>query len=208
MTNIDLQLFADVNSGGPDNNANAGGQQGGEGQQNQPFATFPDEKSFMARVNREARQQLEAKAKELGFESVAAMEAALKAAKERAEAEKTELQKAQEAAAKAKADKEAALQAANQRLIRAEVVLKAAELGIIDAEAAYALMDRSGVTVSDDGKVTGVEQALKQLLEAKPYLRRQAVAMMPSAGATNPPPGGAGKPKSLGDAIAQYYKAK
>lgn len=195
---MNLQFFADGDGSGAaaGNNANAGGQQAGGqqqdgGQQNQPFATFPDEKSFMARVNREAKQQLEAQAKAAGFESVEAMQAALKAAREKAETEKTELQKAQEAAAKAKADKDAALAAANQRLIKAEVTLKSAELGIVDPDAAYALMDRSGVTVGDDGKVSGIDEALKALLTAKPYLKKaEGVATATSGGATNPPPGG------------------
>ena len=44
-----------------------------------PFASFPDEKSFMARLNREGQSQMLAKAKELGFESVADMEASINA---------------------------------------------------------------------------------------------------------------------------------
>lgn len=191
---MNLQLFAEGGAAGgsgnaaPPTNANAGGQQAGDGQQNQPFATFPDEKSFMARVNREAKQQVEAQAKALGFDSAEAMQTALKAVKDKTEADKTELQKAQDAVTKAKADQAAALLTANQRLIKAEVTLKASELGLVDADAAYALMDRANVTVADDGKVSGVEDALKALLTAKPYLKRGDAAPPLNGGSTNPPP--------------------
>jgi len=181
---INLQLFADDGSdaggdGGPKYAGTPGGQQGGDGggsQGDKPFAVFPDEKSFMSRVDREARKRLDARAKELGFESIEAMESALKAARERADAEKTELEKAREAAAKAEEERKRALDAANQRLIRAEVKVVATELGIVDPDAAYALMDRSEVSVVEDGSVQGVREALEALLKAKPYLKGQAAA--------------------------------
>lgn len=193
---MNLQLFAEGaaaaagGTGTPPNNANAGGQQAGGGEPSTPFATFPDEKSFMARVNREAKQQVEAQAKAAGFDTVEAMQAALKAVKDKSEADKTELQKAQDAVAKAKADQTATLQTANQRLIKAEVTLKVAELGLVDADAAYALMDRTHVSVADDGKVSGVDEALKALLAAKPYLKKGDTPAPLSGGATNPAAGG------------------
>src|SRR5690606_11379178 len=75
---INLQLFADDGSGAggdsaPNDAGTPGGQQGGDGggsQADKPFAVFPDEKSFMSRVDREARKRLDARAKELGFESI------------------------------------------------------------------------------------------------------------------------------------------
>ena len=44
------------------------------------------------------------------------------------------------------------------------------ELNIVDAESAAVLMDASGIEVSEDGEVTGLEEALKSLIEAKPFL--------------------------------------
>lgn len=159
--------------------ADSGGQQEDGGSQQpkpQPYAVFPDEKSFMARLKREARSLLESEAKSLGFESAEAMRAALKALREREEAEKSELERLREAAQKAEAERQAALAAANERLIRAEVKAVAADLGIVDPDAAYALMDRSGVTVDDDGQVQGVKAALEALAKSKPYLVRQDAA--------------------------------
>jgi len=153
----------------PDNEANANGSGQTPGGST-PFITFPDERSFMGRVGREARKQFEARAKELGFDSVQAMEDTIKAAKAAAEAQKTELQKAQERAQALEAEKVQLLETANQRLVRAEVAVKAAALGIVDSEAAALLMDRSAVRVSDNGTVEGVDEALKALVAARPYL--------------------------------------
>lgn len=186
-------LDADNGGGGGDGNpettdtdANAGGEPGGSsGDTEQPFATFKDEKSFMARVNRDARKQLEAKAKDLGFDSVADMEAAIKAAKEQADNEKSELEKAREAAQKAESDRQAALARANDRLIRAEVKSIAADLNIVDGDAAYALMSRGEVEVDDDGNVSGVKEALEALVKTKPYLVKAGDSASRSGGEFN-----------------------
>jgi len=58
----------------------------------------------------------------------------------------------------------------NQRLIRSEVMAQAAALKIIDPDAAFALMEKTGIEVEDDDSVTGVKSALETLVKAKPYL--------------------------------------
>lgn len=57
-------------------------------------------------------------------------------------------------------------------LIRAAVERKAAELSFIDVDVAFALMDRSGLTVTDEDTVEGVDIALQALLTAKPHLKK------------------------------------
>lgn len=86
---------------------------------------------------------------------------------------------------KAKADKakaippevqqqiDAAQAKANNLLIVAETKTQCTELGIIDAEVAYALMDKANVKVDETGKVTGVKEALEALKTAKPFLAAQ-----------------------------------
>lgn len=59
---------------------------------------------------------------------------------------------------------------ADDRLIHAEIRDVGASLGLIDPDAAFALMDRSSVSVADDGSVCGVRESLTELLRNKPYL--------------------------------------
>lgn len=82
------------------------------------------------------------------------------------EAQKTELQKAQEAAQQFQAERDAALSVANDRMIRAEFIKEASRLNVAHPEDAYALADRGEVTIAEDGKVAGVADAVKVLVDA------------------------------------------
>ena len=87
-----------------------------------------------------------------------------KAAMTESERLKTEKEEAEK-----KADE--VTQRANQRLIRSEVIAQATKMNIVDADAAFALMDRDSITVDDTtDAVTGVKEALTILVKAKPYL--------------------------------------
>lgn len=66
------------------------------------------------------------------------------------------------------------LQVADNRLIAAEVKAIGAQLHLVDTDAAFALMDKSGIAVDENGNVTGVQEALTALTEAKPWLVEQA----------------------------------
>lgn len=68
---------------------------------------------------------------------------------------------------------------ADDRLIHAEIRTVGAQMGLIDPEAAFALMDKSSVSVGDDGTVCGVRESLQDLLRSKPYL---AGGFSPSTG--------------------------
>ena len=89
------------------------------------------------------------------------------------------------------------MRTADNRLISAEVRAVGAELNIIDIDAAFALMDKSGVKVGEDGSVTGVKEALEALTAAKPYLVKAA-----------PPPSGTGStgnfPRGTGSENADF----
>lgn len=163
-------------SGGSSGDGGAGGNggQGGDGKDKQPFAVFPDEVSFMSRVSRDAKQKLEADAKAAGFDSVDALLAAAKKAKEADEAAKTEQQRL--ADAKAAAEKAAAAEKtrADNIAIRAEARLIAKDLGFIDVDDAYKLADLSGAKVDAEGNVTGVKEVLEKLAKDKPHLIKAA----------------------------------
>ncbi|NGM81200.1 scaffolding protein [Paenibacillus sp. 7124] len=110
------------------------------------------------------------KAKLSEFEkSEAERQKAEMSATERLEAEKAEaLRKAQEAEERGNA----ALTAANQRLVNAEfkALARDANVPADRLAAALKLADLSGVTVDDEGNPQGVEDAVKALIDANPYL--------------------------------------
>ena len=174
------QPFFDAAGGGAGGGAGAGGEgaggavgaggAGAGGGAAQPFATFQDEASFMARVKREGKAQLEATAKELGFESVEAMQTAAKAKKDADDKSKTDLEKEKAAREKAEADSKTALDKANQRLINAEIKIAAQTAGFVDPADAVALIDRTSLAIDDAGVVTGAKEAVEALAKAKPHL--------------------------------------
>ena len=71
---------------------------------------------------------------------------------------------------------DARVRAANERLITAEIREVGAQLGLVDAQAAFVLMDKTGVSVKEDGSVTGVREALDELVKTRPYLVGQPSA--------------------------------
>ena len=56
-------------------------------------------------------------------------------------------------------------------MIASEVKIRASAMGIVDPDAAFVLLDRTNVRYDADGGVSGVDDALTNLIEAKPYLR-------------------------------------
>lgn len=99
----------------------------------------------------------------------------------------TELEKAQKAAEKATKERDEAVQRANQTLVRSAVVAEAAKQGAVDADAVVALLSADKVTIGDDGQVTGAEDAVKALLEEKPYLVGEGHQPPPGDGGARQP---------------------
>jgi len=64
-------------------------------------------------------------------------------------------------------------------LMRTTVVAEATRQGFFDPDDAYGLLDLSKLTVEDD-KVEGVEEALKALAKAKPYLLQAKTRLGPT----------------------------
>ena len=62
------------------------------------------------------------------------------------------------------------------KLIEAEIARLGAEMKLIDPEAAWRLMDATAVTVTDDGAVIGLREALETLRQSKSYLFAQGGA--------------------------------
>lgn len=86
------------------------------------------------------------------------------------QADKSELEKMQEKLAEADRQRVAAENTARERLIKTDILLAAQRLNFVNPEHAWSLVDLAAITVSDDGKVLGVEDALKALAETSGYL--------------------------------------
>lgn len=187
LNRIDLQLFAD----GDDPNA-GGGKDGGDSKDNsnagdkggKKVEFTPEQQAELDRIVQErltraekavSKKALEARAKELGFNTVDEMEAALKAHKETQEKSKTDLEKEKEARTKAEATAKTAQERANKALLKAAFFVKAKEAGAVNADDAFALANLSEVTVSEEGVVDDklLDEAVKKLAKAKPYLFSQ-----------------------------------
>ena len=123
-------------------------------------------------------------------------------------------------AADLEAERDRALQEANDRLIRAAFVAEAAKAGAAHPEDAFALADRSGVTIGEDATVTGVAEAVAALVEGG----RLVMSGRPAAPNLDGGAGGGSRPgdskakalseaelvtaRKLGLTPEQYQKAK
>ena len=76
---------------------------------------------------------------------------------------------------KEEAEKKAndAIDRANNSLIKSEIIAKSASLGIIDPDAAFSLINRSDIAIDKDGNISGVDEALNDLVKNKPYLLKE-----------------------------------
>lgn len=95
------------------------------------------------------------------------------AAQELAELKQAQLSETEKLKKQLEDEKSARLQAegvAKERTLKAAIVAKAAELNFESPEDAYSLLDKSALTVSDNGQVEGVAEALKSLADSKKYL--------------------------------------
>lgn len=91
---------------------------------------------------------------------------------------------------------------ANEKLVKAEIKSLSATLGIVDPDAAYQLIDKSGLKVEDSGDVKGVKEALEALLKAKPYLKKTGITTI--GGGTNP--AGAGGKVSSSNTMNEFIR--
>lgn len=76
------------------------------------------------------------------------------------------------------------------------IITEASKIGVVDIETILKLIDRSTISVDDNGAVTGASEALQALLTAKPFLKGK--------GAT--PIGSGTNPSADGDATAKRFK--
>lgn len=158
-------------------NDNANG--GGDGQQGQPApATFTQEQLDAILADRLERAKTKTKADllgELGIEDVATAKKTLTDAQAAHEAQMSELEKAQAQivevqaqAAQATTEAEAIKAQAAEALLKAAIISQAGNFN--DPNDAWSFIDRSKIEVQEDDSYKGIDEALKTLIEAKPYL--------------------------------------
>lgn len=117
--------------------------------------------------------------------------------KEKTEAEKKRLAdegKWKELAEKAQQEATEARTKAQTAMVDNKIQVEAAKLGAVDLEAVQKLIDRSSVKVNDDGTISGVEEAVKSLLESKPFLKGKSGSVTIGS-PTNPGPDTSGMKK-------------
>jgi ABC-type lipoprotein release transport system permease subunit len=90
---------------------------------------------------------------------------------------------------------------ANEKLVKAEIKMISTSLGIVDPDAAYKLMDTSGLKIEDSGEVKGVKEALEALLKTKPYLKKTGTVI---GGGSNP--AGAGGKVSSSNTMNEFIR--
>lgn len=176
LLTLNLQYFAEGSeSEAPE--ANPDGQPSAETQVESPesaektFTQAQLDELIAKRIERERKKFVdydEIKAK------VSEYEAQLQAQRE---AEMSEVEKAQDQAkqfeaqlAEIRAQLETERNNARQQAIKNEFIKVATSANIIDIDAAMALSDLSAVEIGEDGKVNGVDDVIKTLVEHKPYL--------------------------------------
>ena len=113
-------------------------------------------------------------------------------------ANKSELEKAQEAARKASEERDTARSEVQEMSKRTAVFAAAVKAGAVDPDAVHALLDKNAVTIGNDGQVTGADEAVKALLESKPYLVGK-----PASAGTGSADGGS---RGNGDGPKQFTK--
>lgn len=176
LLTLNLQYFAE--GGEPEApETNPDGQSPAESQVESPesaektFTQAQLDELIAKRIERERKKFAdydELKSKLSEFESQA---------EEKRQSELTDLQKAQEQAQQFEtqlqeltAQLETERNNARQQAIKNEFIKVASSANIIDVDAAMALSDLSAVEIGEDGKVNGVDDVIKTLVEHKPYL--------------------------------------
>jgi hypothetical protein len=151
-------------------NANGGGNdQGQQFTQEQLNAIVKDR---LERATAKTTSDLMA---QLGIENIDEAKQAIEDAAKAKQAQMTELEKIQAQIADAESravqaeEAQAKIQAqANEALLKAAVMTKATNFN--DPMDAWAFVDRSKIKVNDSGAYDGIDEALKEVAETKPYL--------------------------------------
>lgn len=151
-----------------------GGAAGAGSGQERTFTQADVDRLLGERARRAGQTAVSELLKDLEIEDLDGLRGTVKAHRLAKDAESSDLEKAQAALQKLQ-ERNKTLAAANRaQMIQSAVVVAATTLGFRNPADAHALADLSAVEITDDGKVVGVEDALKALLEGREYLKAEA----------------------------------
>src|SRR5690554_1385394 len=175
LLTLDIQFFA-----GDGEHTSVEPTEPAEPQPAEPTPTEPQEKLLTQAEFEEAlKKRLERERKKFADydEIKAKADEYAQLLEEKRLSELSEVEKAQEQAKQFEAkvqeltaQLEAERTKAQQQAIKNEFIKVASSANIIDIDAAIALSDLSAVEIGEDGKVNGIDDVVKTLVENKPYL--------------------------------------
>ncbi|HPD40004.1 MAG TPA: hypothetical protein PLD43_00415 [Anaerolineae bacterium] len=175
----------DTGSGGTAEVAdgNATGPTSGEGEPGEIRLTSAQ---LTERLNRTKRTAIQELLTELGLEKVTDLKAALQKQRDAEAAAQTETQRLQAQLSEYQRREQTWETQRREQALQIAVQAAAQKVGIVDAEVAMALV-RGKIEFDQNGAPQGVEAALTDLAQQKPYLK----GAMTSGSPTNPPRGSA-----------------
>lgn len=160
--------------------SNTGGDNSSGGEQTRTFKQSELDAMFAERAKQAGQSAVTNLLKEIGVEKIEDIKSVLQAAKDAETAQLSELQKAQKEAADLKAAKEKAdaekaesLTKAAERLLKAAVLAEASKHGFNDPSDAWLYLDRAAIKAKDDDTYDGLDKAVEAVAKAKPYLVKQ-----------------------------------
>jgi hypothetical protein len=187
---LNLQFFAEENNdSSEDVNENTTTTEESEKTPEKKEKTFTQaelDEILAKRLKREKEKQSETDARLKRLEELEkAEEDRKKAAMSEAERLNAEKEEATKKAAEATEAAKKAQESANQRILNTEIKSVARSLNANDPSDVLALLNKEGIEIDDSGDVKGVEEAVKALKEAKPWMFKQVVGA-DAAGGSNP----------------------
>jgi hypothetical protein len=175
---LNLQLFAEPSDPNPGQNPSPTPDPN-DPNKGKMFTQAELDAAIQSRLSRAEKAAQKALAKELGFDSVEALQAALKKPDggykgKEGDDKKTEpvdIEKLLDERLKEREKEQN--EKTFKRLLTAEVKVLANELGFADWEDALKLADLSKCKENDKGEIEGVKEALEDLAKKKPHLLKQ-----------------------------------
>lgn len=149
-----------------------GGAAGGD--QERTFTQADVDRLMGERAHRASQAAVSELLQELEIENLDGLRQTVQAHRAAQEAQMTELERAQRRIQELDEERKRLETENRTRMLETEVVTVSTSLGFRNPRDGIALADLSAVTIGDDGKVAGVEEALKALLEVRPYLKGEA----------------------------------